>query len=45
MKEVLKFDTGKDGFEKMIIVLGVTAVILLVLGIYFVLTNFTIGST
>ena len=35
MKTILKFDTGADGFKKMIIVLAVTAVILLTIGIYF----------
>ena len=36
MKTVLKFDTGADGFKKMMIVLAVTALILLSFGIYFV---------
>ena len=35
MKTVLKFDTGADGFKKMMIVLGVAAVIVLIVGIYF----------
>lgn len=32
---ILKFDTGADGFLKMIYVLAGTAVIVLVVGIYF----------
>ncbi len=39
-KTVLKFDTGRDGFEKMIIVLAVTSLIVLGLGTYFILTTF-----
>lgn len=35
MKTILKFDTGADGFKKMMLVLAVTAAILLVLGLYF----------
>lgn len=35
MKTILKFDTGADGFKKMIIVLAITAVIVLITGIYF----------
>ena len=38
MRTILKFDTGADGFKKMMIVLGVTAVIVLVVGIYFLNT-------
>ena len=34
---ILKFDTGADGFEKMIYVLGVTAVGVLFFGGYFLL--------
>ena len=36
MRMILKFDTGADGFLKMIYVLAVTAGIVLLLGIYFV---------
>ena len=36
MKTILKFDTGADGFKKMMVVLAVTAVIVLLFGIYFV---------
>ena len=35
MKTVLKFDTGADGFKKMIYVLFVSAIVLLIVGIYF----------
>jgi hypothetical protein len=35
MKTILKFDTGADGFKKMMLVLAVVAVILLALGAYF----------
>ena len=39
-KTVMKFDTGRDGFEMMIIVLAISAVVLLILGIYFIVKNF-----
>lgn len=32
---ILKFDTGADGFKAMIYVLGVTAGLVFILGIYF----------
>ena len=35
MRTILKFDTGADGFLKMIYVLAVTAVSVLAIGIYF----------
>ena len=35
MKTILKFDTGADGFKKMMIVLGVTAIAVLIIGVYF----------
>ncbi len=35
MKTILKFDTGADGFKKMMIVLGITAVFVLGVGILF----------
>ena len=35
MKMILKFDTGADGFKKMMIVLGVAAVVVLGVGVYF----------
>lgn len=34
---ILKFDTGADGFMKMIYVLALMAVIILVVGAYFLL--------
>ena len=40
MKTILKFDTGADGFKKMIYVLIVTALLLLGLGVYFLLHTF-----
>ena len=38
MRTVLKFDTGADGFKKMMIVLGVTAIAVLIIGVYFLNT-------
>ncbi len=35
IRMILKFDVGADGFLKMITVLAVSAVIVLVVGIYF----------
>ena len=35
MKTVMKFDVGADGFKKMMIVLGITAIAVLMIGIYF----------
>jgi hypothetical protein len=35
MKTILKFDTGADGFKKMMIVLAVVSVIVLAAGAYF----------
>ena len=35
MKTILKFDTGADGFKKMMIVLGITAILVLIVGIFF----------
>ncbi len=40
LKTVLKFDTGRDGFEKMIIVLAFMSVVVLVCGIYFLMVVF-----
>ena len=37
MRTILKFDTGANGFKKMIFVLGVTAILVLVIGIYFLI--------
>ncbi len=42
MRMVLKFDTGADGFLKMIYVLAVTAGVVLILGIYFL--TFVMGG-
>ena len=36
MRTILKFDTGADGFLKMIYVLATAAGIVLILGIYFI---------
>ena len=41
IRMILKFDTGADGFEKMICVLAVTAVGVLLAGIYFLIFVFT----
>jgi len=40
MKTILKFDSGADGFQGMIYVLAITAVVVLVLGIYLLVTTF-----
>ena len=40
MKTILKFDSGADGFQAMMVVLALTAVAVLGLGIYFLLTTF-----
>jgi len=40
MKTILKFDTGADGFLKMIFVLAGLSVTVLGLGIYFIVTTF-----
>ena len=34
-RNILKFDVGADGFKKMMIVLGITAIAVLIIGIYF----------
>lgn len=39
-KDVLKFDSGADGFKFMIYVLAISAVVTLILGIYFLYTTF-----
>ena len=38
MRTILKFDTGADGFKKMIYVLAGTAAAVLGIGIYFLIT-------
>jgi len=40
MRTVLKFDSGADGFQGMIYVLAISAIIVLALGIYFITTTF-----
>ncbi len=40
VRTILKFDTGADGFQKMICVLALTAVGVLLLGVYFVFVVF-----
>jgi len=40
IKEVMKFDSGADGFQGMIYILAVTAVIVLIIGLYFLKTTF-----
>ncbi len=35
LKTVIKFDTGADGFLKMIYVLAIGAIIVLIVGVYF----------
>jgi len=40
VKTILKFDSGADGFQGMIYVLVISAVVVLILGIYFLATTF-----
>lgn len=40
MRTILKFDTGADGFLKMIFTLAVFAIFVLGAGIYFLITTF-----
>ena len=40
MKTILKIDTGADGFLKMIYVLAITAICVLGVGMYFLVTTF-----
>ncbi len=40
LKIILKFDTGADGFEKMICVLAIGAVAVLMCGTYFLLFEY-----
>lgn len=40
MRTILKFDTGADGFQKMIYVLAFMAVVVLTAGIIFIKTTF-----
>ena len=41
MRQILKFDTGADGFKTMMYVLAFFAVVVLVVGVYFIVTNFS----
>lgn len=41
MRQILKFDTGADGFKRMIYVLAFCAVCVLVLGGIFIMINFS----
>ena len=43
MRTILKFDTGADGFKKMIYVLAFMAVVVLLAGIIFMMTTFGKG--
>ena len=43
MKTILKFDTGADGFMKMIYVLAIGAVGVLGIGIYFIISTFGVN--
>ena len=43
MKTILKFDTGADGFKKMIYVLAFMAATVLIVGIVFIMTTFKKG--
>ncbi len=43
-KDVLKFDSGADGFIFMIRVLALCAVLVLILGTYFILKNFNLET-
>lgn len=40
MRTILKFDTGADGFQKMIYVLAFMAVVVLIAGIIFIRSTF-----
>ena len=40
MRTILKFDTGADGFQKMIYVLAFMAVVVLIAGIILIKTTF-----
>lgn len=42
-KQIMKFDTGADGFQAMIYVLAVSAGIVLILGTVFIYQNFFKG--
>lgn len=40
LRTILKFDTGADGFKKMICVLAFGALVVLCLGVYFLMITF-----
>jgi hypothetical protein len=40
-KNILKFDSGADGFKFMIYVLAICAILVLIFGTYFILTTFS----
>jgi len=40
LRTILKFDTGADGFLKMIYVLAFMSIVVLIAGIYFLVTTF-----
>ena len=42
-KQIMKFDTGADGFKMMIYVLAVCAILVLILGWIFIFQNFYKG--
>ena len=37
LRMILKFDTGRDGFKKMMVVLGIAAALVAGIGIYFLI--------
>ncbi len=41
MKQILKFDTGADGFKTMVYVSSFFAALVLILGVVFIIKNFT----
>lgn len=40
MRTILKFDTGADGFKKMIYVLAFAAAVVLIAGVVLIMTTF-----
>jgi len=40
MKEILKFDSGADGFKRIVILMGIIAVLILGLGLFFLWKTF-----
>ena len=37
MRTILKFDTGADGFKRMMLLLGVLSIVILAVGVYFII--------